>query len=328
MTPLESPAIEYRPGAAVAEAPEASARGRHMRTVAAIPCFNEELSVAGLVLRARRHVDQVIVVDDGSTDRTAEVAHLAGAIVLQHAHNIGKGAAVRTAFRFAASNGSKHLILIDGDGQHDPDEIPALLAPLRRPTDTPDVVFGFRFGDRTQMPLYRRMGKRVLDYATSVSSGGPVTDSQCGFRGFGPRAIAVMAERLHSQRFSVESETVTLARESGMRTENVPVTCRYDGIDGSSQNPVAHGTQVLNQLFVFLTMRRPLLTVGIPGLLLVLLASFWGLRMLQTYDDVGVFVMSYALAAATFAILGGIMIATALMLNMLILMRRTFPREE
>jgi glycosyltransferase involved in cell wall biosynthesis len=95
-----------------------------MKTLAAIPCYNEGLAIGSVVLKARRHVDAVLIVDDGSTDDTAEVAQEAGALVVSHETNTGKGRAVKTALEYAVDNQFDALVLLDGDGQHNPNEIP------------------------------------------------------------------------------------------------------------------------------------------------------------------------------------------------------------
>ena len=291
------------------------------RVLVSIPCFNEELAIGGVVLKARTHVADVLVVDDGSGDGTARAAHLAGATVVRHETNAGKGAALRTAFRYAADNGYDAFVVLDGDGQHDADEIPKVVAPILREHEPADLVIGARSGEGTQMPRYRRAGKRILDLATSAATGASPTDSQSGFRALGRRAIEVLASESQTSGFGVESEMLVLARQHDWRLEEVPVHARYEGVDGSTQNPVAHAASVLDRIVVLLFMRRPLLTVGLPGLLWVVFGAYWGLRMLNVYKAQQIFVMSYGLAAATFVIVGGVMIATALMLNMIVLLR-------
>ena len=158
-----------------------------MKTIVAIPCYNEGLAIGTVALKAKRYVDEVLVVDDGSIDDTVEVAEAAGARVVAHECNRGKGRAVKNALRYAVEHGFDALVLLDGDGQHEPNEIPLLLVPLTN--DTADIVIGFRtFG---QMPAYRRVGRKVLDHAT----GGPVRNSQCGFRALNRRALMQYKER-------------------------------------------------------------------------------------------------------------------------------------
>jgi glycosyltransferase involved in cell wall biosynthesis len=170
-----------------------------MKTLAAIPCYNEGLAIGSVVLKARRYVDAVLVVDDGSTDDTKEVAQEAGAIVVSHETNTGKGRAVRTALGYAVDNKFDTLVLLDGDGQHNPNEIPLLIEPLKN--DTADFVIGFR--QLKQMPVYRRIGRSVLDHATGL--GNSVTDSQSGFRALNRKTIDVFQRTLAKDDFAMQS---------------------------------------------------------------------------------------------------------------------------
>jgi glycosyltransferase involved in cell wall biosynthesis len=132
-----------------------------MSGIAAIlPAFNEEVSIGSMVLRARRYADRVIVVDDGSSDRTAEIAEQAGAEVIQHPENRGKGAALRTGFE--SLNGEKIVVTMDTDGQHNPSDIPKLVEPILK--GEADMVNGSRYinGNKKDTPLYRRLGQIML----------------------------------------------------------------------------------------------------------------------------------------------------------------------
>jgi glycosyltransferase involved in cell wall biosynthesis len=149
------------------------------------------------MLKARRHVDDVLVVDDGSSDATTEIAKAAGAQVLRHETNKGKGAAVKSALNYAAANSFDALVFLDGDGQHDPDQIPQLLQPIL--DGTADIVIGYR--DFKQMPRYRRVGRFVLDYTTAANK--LTNDSQSGFRALNQNAIAALnANHLQANGFS------------------------------------------------------------------------------------------------------------------------------
>jgi glycosyltransferase involved in cell wall biosynthesis len=166
----------------------------HKRTLAVIPCCNEEATIGSVVLKTKRFVNHVLVVDDGSKDETKKVAKDAGATVISHKKNRGKGAAIRTGFQYALDNDFDYVVTIDGDGQHNPLEIPALLDNVIN--NGHDVSIGYRVGNDTEMPMWRRVGKRVLDYTTSMGTGGFVTDSQCGFRAFNRKAVEAIAPKL------------------------------------------------------------------------------------------------------------------------------------
>lgn len=296
-------------------------------TLVAIPCHNEELAIGSTVLLARKHSDTVLVVDDGSRDRTASVARAAGAEVVVHSQNAGKGAAVRSAFRYARDHGYHAMVLMDGDGQHNPAEITALLAPILDGEGEVDIALGFRFGAHTQMPAWRRVGKRVLDYATSASGGGEVTDSQCGFRAYGRRAIEVLSEDLKSDGFGVESEQLVVAKDKGLRWQNVPITCAYDDIDGSTKGPIAHAIEVLSDLVAIVTMRRPLLTIGIPSLALILWSVALAIRTIQFYNETHIFPIPSALASASLGLLGAFGVFSSLILNFVARLERAIAKN-
>lgn len=283
------------------------------RTLVAIPCYNEEVAIAGVVLRAKRYVDEVLVVDDGSKDNTIEVAKLAGATVIKHDVNGGKAKGVRTAFQYAQKHGFDQLILIDGDGQHNPDEIPLFLESLKN--EKTDLALGFRFGEKTEMPAWRKVGKRALDVATAVGSGGELTDSQCGYRGFSRRAIEAMTPRLRSEGFGIESEMLVLAKEQGLSTSNVVIHCKYDGLDGSTKGPVEHALGVLMGIMRMVTERRPLFYISLPGAALFLGGFFLGVYVLKLFAQTGKLAYGFAALAGMDILLGATMVFMGVMLN-------------
>jgi len=208
--------------------------------VAIIPAYNEEKALADVIGKTLEHVDEVIVVDDGSSDKTSEVAIGAGARVIKHSVNLGKGEALQSGFK--AIGNDSIIITIDGDGQHNPSEIPDLVRPIIE--DGADLVNGSRYmnGPEENTPAYRRVGQKVLDIATNISAGTKVTDSQSGFRAFSPKSKNVF--RFKDTGFGIESEMLVDASEAGLKIVEVPITVRYD-LDGSTKDPITHGVGVL-----------------------------------------------------------------------------------
>jgi glycosyltransferase involved in cell wall biosynthesis len=286
------------------------------RTLAVIPCHNEQVAIGSVVLRTRKHVDTVLVIDDGCSDHTTAVAQEAGAVVLSHNKNKGKSDSIRTGFSYALSNGYDYVVTLDGDGQHNPDEIPVLLEPLV--SGQHDISIGFRTGKNTEMPLWRKMGKRTLDYATSIGNGGFVTDSQCGFRAFNKKAVSAITPRLHGRHFVVESEQLVLAHDLGLRVTNANITCRYRELTKTStKHPASHGFSVLNQILTLVAVKRPLLFIGVPGLFLLLVGLYEGISTLQQYNQTHIFAIDNALVVGIVLIVGTLALFIGLTLNVL-----------
>lgn len=284
-------------------------------TLAVIPCYNEESTIGSVVLKAKRHVDEVLVVDDGSIDDTAKIASDAGAIVISHKRNEGKSVGIRTGFRYALAKDFDYVITLDGDGQHNPDEIQIVLGNLMN--NGHDISIGLRSGNRTEMPRWRRVGKRMLDYATSFGNGGYLTDSQSGFRAFNKKAVNGLISKLNGDAFSVESEQLIKAHELGLKVDHTHVTCKYKNLDTSSKGPASHGFSVLRYIIWLVAERRPLLFLGVPGFFLVLLGLIFGIQVLQYYNQTHVFLVSYAILISIFLIIGALSMFMGLMLNVL-----------
>jgi glycosyltransferase involved in cell wall biosynthesis len=211
-----------------------------MKIFVAIPCLNEERFIGDIVERARKYVDKVIVVDDGSTDRTSVVARDAGAEVIRHQASLGAGAATSTAFKAAKEQGADILVTIDGDGQHNPDEIPRLIQPISE--GKADFVIGSRFmGIPSNMQRYRRFGIDLITWLFNVCSKTGITDSQSGFRAHSRKLLETVEIKESGFAFSIE--VLEKSRKKGLAMVAVPISCIYHS-DGSSMNPVLHGLKV------------------------------------------------------------------------------------
>ncbi len=280
--------------------------------VAVIPAYNEARFIGSVVLQTRALVDQVIVVDDGSTDGTGEIARAAGAIVVRHEQNQGKGRALRTGLNEARRLRPRAVVLLDGDGQHLPAEIPSLLAPIR--AGEADMVVGSRYlNNSSRVPRARVWGHQFFNLLTNRTSGVHLTDSQNGFRAFSGRVLDSL--KFHSNGFSVESEMQMLARQHGWRVKEVPVTVIYDG--RPKRSAVLQGLMVLDGILRYIGQHRPLLVFSLIGSLLLLTGMGWGFCVVEIYRRTQMLAVGYALICVMLTIIGSICISTGFVLHSL-----------
>jgi len=189
-----------------------------------IPAYNEHTHIADVV-RAALPYGTVVVVDDGSQDLTAHRAQKAGATVIRFPRNHGKGAAVARIFEEARVMRVDYLVLIDGDGEHDPHEIPDVLHPVLN--GKADIAVGSRYlSIRNQIPIRQNVRQRFFNALTAMASGVRCTDSQSGFRAFNRRAIACV--QIDESAFSLESEQQFEVKRNNLQMAEVPISCDYD----------------------------------------------------------------------------------------------------
>ncbi|MCM2465668.1 hypothetical protein DIC75_04965 [Methanoculleus sp. CWC-02] len=240
------------PAARVYPAP--ATPGTHAFAVIA-PAYNEALVIGSVVLLAKKHADRVIVVDDGSADRTAVIARLAGADVIEMPENGGKAKAMMAGFARARELGYEAVVMLDGDGQHDPEEIPIVAAPVL--AGEADLVIGSRFLEtRAEIPTYRRAGQMVLNGFTNLSVDGSfaTTDSQSGFRALSCRALENLT--FTSEGYNIESDMIAHFAPLNLRMTEVPISVTYDVPHKHKKNPVSHGFGVLARILGLIGSRR------------------------------------------------------------------------
>lgn len=191
-----------------------------MKICAVIPAYNEEKTVREAVRKSLQYVDEVIVVDDGSTDATASEAAKGGAVVYRHEVNLGEGAATRIGLKAALKRGADIIVTVDADGQHDPREISMLVLPVLR--GEADIVIGNRMQNFTG-PFTKKIGNILLTKLTSPQ----ISDSQCGFRAMSRYAASKI--KIESNGYEVASEIVFKAVLNRLRVKEVPISCIYNG---------------------------------------------------------------------------------------------------
>lgn len=224
-----------------------------MRVLAIIPAYNEAASIAAVVASTAPYVEQVVVVDDGSRDNTAAIAGKAGAHVLRQARNGGKGAALQAGADYAIAAGVDAIVALDADGQHDPQSIPALIAPLA--VGAADMSVGSRKQAwSSHMPLVRRLTNAFMSWLLSRVAGQPMEDTQSGFRCI---SIPVLRDiRVQTRHFEAESEFLLKAARAGWRIAWVPIRAIYgDGLRPSHIRPARDTMRFLRMLVR--TLRTP-----------------------------------------------------------------------
>ena len=188
-----------------------------------VPAYNEGRNIADVVKGCLKHVPDVVAVDDGSTDGTGESARQAGATVITHEVNRGKGAALKTGFDYILEQGWEAFIVIDGDGQHDGNEIPNIIETTFR--ENAAITIGSRMSDMKNMPLHRRASNLLTSWIISRLSGQYVPDSQCGFRLI--RSDFLREIELTTNSFEMESEMIIIAGRKGYKVAGVPIRTIY-----------------------------------------------------------------------------------------------------
>ncbi|MEM7333722.1 MAG: glycosyltransferase family 2 protein [Chloroflexota bacterium] len=280
------------------------------KIVVVIPAYNEERFIGSVVLQAKQYAETVIVVDDGSADQTAAVAEKAGAHVIVHEANQGKGGALNTGFEMARQYGADAVVTIDADGQHDAEEIEAVVNPVLK--NQADIVIGSRYLEATSdVPTHRIIGHIAFNFLTNQASGTEVTDSQSGFRAFSANSIQKI--RFSSSGFSVESEMQFLAKEHELSVAEVPITIFYH--DPPKRSVIAHGLSVLNGILGLVGQYRPLLFFGIPGFCLLLAGLVWGAWVADVFYRTEQLPTGNALISVMLFIVGNIILSTGFILH-------------
>jgi glycosyltransferase involved in cell wall biosynthesis len=283
--------------------------------VVGIPAFNEEHTIARIILEAQKSADKVIVCDDGSTDYTAKIAESLGADVVRHEKNGGYGASIKSLFLRAHELNADVFVTLDADGQHEPNEIPIVIKPIIE--GEADVVIGSRFVDKNgtaEMPLYRQLGAKLITKMVNGSAKNGVTDSQSGFRAYSHIALDRLS--FFEDGMGASVEILLKASKNDLRIVEVPSTCKYNTGEGntSSEHPVTHGMGVVFSLIRLIVEERPLLFLGVPSLFCLLAGVGFGLWMLQIYAIRQIIETNVALASVAFILIGFFLLSTAITL--------------
>jgi len=274
-----------------------------------MPAFNEAKYIGSLVLQILPYADEIVVLDDGSYDRTAEIAEKAGARVIRHGTNMGYGSAIRALLRDGLQQEASVLVILDADAQHEPSEIPVLVAAIREGSD---LVIGSRAEQQHRIPAYRRFGQRVIGGFTRLVSGSTVGDTESGFRAYSKHALETL--QLKETGMAVSAEIVSAASAQGLKVREVLITVSYD-TESSTLNPVSHGLGVLSRVMVMISERRPLLAFGSLGAVTMLAGVIVGVIVIRVLQLQQVLQMGSAMVSMLLVTVGMMSISTGLVLN-------------
>lgn len=287
-------------------------------TLVAIPCFNEAKTIGSVVLKAKSFADEVLVIDDGSTDDTAKIAEMAGATVLRHGGNRGYGVAIQSCFNYAREREFDAMTIIDGDGQHDANQIKDVAKPVLE--ENVDISIGSRFmeGSGNCVPGYRRFGIWMLTRFTNAGSKEDhhrVMDGQSGFRAYSKNAIQNINPK--DDNMGVSAEILMQGRKRNLLYKEVPISCSYEG-DTSTQTPVSHGFGVIVSIIKYMEVEHSLLFFGVPGLVLFVIGLLSGLDIYLFYQTSKYIPFGPSLITIAFLIIGVLLGMTGLILHAVI----------
>jgi glycosyltransferase involved in cell wall biosynthesis len=284
--------------------------------IAAIPALDEERTIAKVVIKSMKHVDRVVVCDDGSKDMTGEIAERLGAEVIRHDRNMGYGAALASLFRRAREIGADAMVTLDADMQHNPEDIPRLVKPIL--DGEADIVVGSRLLHEhgEEIPKSRRFGIKTITKLANAASYKELTDAQSGFRAYSRKAIELITPT--ELGMGASTEILLKAKENGLRIKEVPIKVSYNVEKPSTHNPLYHGLDVVLSMVKHMSIRHPLLVYGVPGIIALLTAIAFWVWTFQIFAATRQVVTNIALVAIGATIVGLMLLTTAVILWVLV----------
>ncbi len=245
-----------------------------------IPAYNEEVSIGSIVLLTKLYADNVVVVDDGSTDRTAEVARKAGAQVIVQGTSKGKAESLKTGFTAANDLGADIIVTMDSDGQHNPADIPKLVAPIIK--GNAEMVNGSRYLNYMgkNASIYRRVGQTMQDTTAEMNFNLKITDTQSGFRAYAASTKSIF--RFSGKKTAIENEMLADAGRSGIRITEVEIGA-YNNPGPSIRNPVKYVLGVLKTVAADIEANKPLYFYSVPGLALETCGFYMGFKFMESF---------------------------------------------
>lgn len=282
----------------------------HKKIILLLPAYNGEASIGSLVLLSKLYVDNLIVIDDGSIDHTAEVAKKAGAEVIVQETKRGKCEALKAGFKAAADLGADIVVTMDSDGQHNPIDIPMLVAPIIE--GKAEMVNGSRYlNDQSKnTPIYRRVGQTLQETTGQIDSSVKITDPQSGLRAFSTSIRNVF--QFNAQDKTIESEMLEDATKAGIRIKEIEIGTHHD-LELSAKSPIKYVRGVLKTVKEDIETNTSLYYNSVPGFALATCAFYMAFKFLAAFfGGIGnvsfgpIFLMSFLALLGMYMTLRGI----------------------
>jgi glycosyltransferase involved in cell wall biosynthesis len=287
---------------------------QNVRILVCIPSYNESRTIGEVVRKAKNYATEVIVYDDGSTDSTYEIAKGAGAdSIIRSPVNNGYGVAIRTLFQAAREKDVDVMVTIDSDGQHSPEQIPDVVKPIIE--EGFDMVVGSRFlspKDAQKVPRHRSLGIKTITKLAQSASYNNITDSQNGFRAYGKNALLRL--NLFENGMPVSTEILLNAKRKNLSIKEVPIAVGYDVKGTSSQIPLLHGTGLVFALMRSISLRHPLVSYGIPGIVLLIIAAVFADIALDLLSKNGYVSTNLIMVSVGSGVVGAVLLVTSTIL--------------
>ena len=282
-----------------------------MKITIGIPAYNEEKNIAGIISKLKKHVDLIIVCDDGSNDLTGDISEQLGATVIRHSKNRGYGAAINSLFLKAKELESDVFLTFDADGQHRIEDIPILIEPIIK--NQVDLVIGSRFLNTRseEMPNYRKVGIKIITKIKNLSIKEKLTDSQSGFRAYSRNALQQITPA--DDGMGVSTEILIKASKLELKIAEVPIKVNYSG-ETSTHDPVSHGTSVILSTIKFTSIHNPLKFYGIPGIIFLIVGLSFVAWTIQVYVESQAIITNISLIGIGCVVIGTVLLMTAVIL--------------
>ena len=283
-----------------------------------LPAYNEEKNIGPIILKLKEKFDNILVCDDGSTDLTSNIAEKLNATVIRHENNKGYGSAISSLFSKAKEMNFDILVTFDADGQHKIEDIFSILEPIKN--NFADIVIGSRFvGKQSKIPTYRRLGIKTISKFSNSITNCKIQDSQSGFRAYNKSALEKISPK--ESGMGISTEILIRADEKKLRIKEIPIEILYTQ-DSSTHNPVKHGASVMMSTLKYMSLKKPTVFYGFPGICFLIIGIFFISWSIKIYIDSGTMITNISLIGIGCIIVGIQLLITITIINSMIILFR------